>query len=134
MPLTKRYMVKSKKLFMACIELARVLSEDKLIQIYYLALEILAATLKPPICKEDCYPNEINKILAEFAPIILKKISELNYRARDISMHTLISLYRHPAAQLQSLIDSTMDLCEKQRDIVLYGKSKMPPIEKQAPR
>lgn len=134
MPLTKRYMSKSKKLFMACIELGRILSEDKLLQIYYLALNILTVALKPPICGEDCKPNDINKILAEFAPIILKKISELNYRARDISMHTLISLYRHPAAQLQSLIDSCMDLCEKQKDYVLYGKSRMPPIEKQAPR
>jgi centrosomal protein CEP104 len=134
MPVNKKYVIKSKRLFMACIELCRISSEDKLLQIYYIGLSIFAVAIKPPVCGEDISPTDINKILAEFAPIIIKKISELNYRARDISMHTIISLYRHPAAHLQSLLDACMDLCEKQRDYVLYGKAKMPPIEKQAPR
>lgn len=86
------------------------------------------------MCGEDVKPNEINKILSEFSPILIKKIAELNYRARDISMLSLISMYRHPAANLQSIIDSCMDLCGRSRDFALYGKSNTPPIEKQAPR
>jgi centrosomal protein CEP104 len=45
--------------------------------------------------------------------MLIEKISELNYRARDISLHTLISLFRHPAVDIRQLIEGIMDITEK---------------------
>jgi len=61
-------------------------------------------------------------------PILITKISELNYRARDISLHTLISIFRHPAAQVGNLIVGCMDLCDIEDDIRPKNNG---PIDKQ---
>mmetsp|Transcript_19087 Transcript_19087/g.16407 ORF Transcript_19087/g.16407 Transcript_19087/m.16407 type:complete len:100 (-) Transcript_19087:760-1059(-) len=99
MPILEKYLNgKSKKLFLASMEVARIACEDKLLQIYFIGLKILSTALAPPICGTDVSPQLINKVLKEFLPILIEKISELNYRARDISLHTLLSLFRHPAA------------------------------------
>ena len=45
-------------------------------------------------------------------PFLVEKISELNYRARDISLHTLISLYKHPSADVVNLLWACLDICE----------------------
>jgi len=45
--------------------------------------------------------------------LLLDKISELNYRARDVSLHALMSLFRHPAVDIRSLIEAIMDITEK---------------------
>ena len=93
-----------------------------------LGLKILSTTLAPPICGSDVSPQVINKAIKEFLPILLSKISELNYRARDISLHTLISLFRHPAMEVSNLIVACMDICDFGDDI----RPKNPiPIEKQ---
>jgi centrosomal protein CEP104 len=70
----------------------------------------LSTALAPPVCGSDVSPVLINKILKEFLPILLEKIAELNFRARDISMHTLISIFKHPAAKIGNLVDSTIDI------------------------
>jgi hypothetical protein len=62
-------------------------------------------------------------VLSEFAPILIKKIQELKVKARKESMHTLITIFRHQAASIQVLVDACMDICVKERDIILYGKS-----------
>lgn len=86
--------------------------EDKILQIYYIGLKILSTALAPPVCGRDVSPKLINKILKEFTPILIEKISELNYRARDISLHTLLSVFKHPAAKLGTLISSCLELCK----------------------
>lgn len=134
MPLNARYIGKSKPLFLACIELCRLISEDKVLEIYFIGLRILTTCLKPPVCGEDIQPTIINGILTEFASILIKKIGEFNTKARDISMHALITVFKHQATSLKVLIDSCMDICEKERDFILYGKAQTIPIEKQQPR
>jgi centrosomal protein CEP104 len=67
-------------------------------------LKIISTALAPPICGNDVSPQTVNKVLKEFTPLLLLKIEELNYRARDISLHTLLSIYRHPAAKIGVLI------------------------------
>ena len=47
----------------------------------------------------------INAAMKMFIPIMLSKVSELNYRARDISMHTLIELFRHPKVKIGPLVE-----------------------------
>jgi len=112
MPLNAKYIGKSKNLFLACVEIARMISNDRILEIYFLGLKILSTCLAPPICGEDVHPSIVNKVLVEFVPILVKKISELNYKARDVSMHTLISLFKHQAADIYVLIDNCLDLCE----------------------
>jgi len=83
----------------------------------FIGLKILSTALAPPICGKDVSPQIINKVLKEFLPILITKISELNYRARDISLHTLLSLFRHPAAEIGNLIVGCMDIVDFEEDI-----------------
>jgi centrosomal protein CEP104 len=50
----------------------------------------------------------VNNAMKMFIPIMLQKVSELNYRARDISMHTLIELFRHPHVKIGPLVEYIM--------------------------
>ncbi len=105
MPLPDKYMNgKSKKLFLASMEFAKIAMEDKILSIYFLGLKILSTALAPPVCGTDVSPLVINKVMKEFTPILLSKIEELNFRARDISLHTLLSIYRHPASKIGILV------------------------------
>ena len=91
-------------------------------------MKILSTALAPPICGTDVSPQIINKAIKEFLPILIEKISELNFRARDISLHTLLSLFRHPALEIGNLVVSCMDICDFGDDI----RPKNPiPVDKQ---
>ncbi len=93
-----------------------------------IGLKILSTALAPPICGTDVSPQIINKAIKEFLPILIEKISELNFRARDISLHTLLSLFRHPALEVGNLVVACMDICDFGDDI----RPKNPiPVEKQ---
>lgn len=93
-----------------------------------IGLKILSTALAPPICGSDVSPQIINKAIKEFLPILISKISELNYRARDISLHTLLSLFRHPALEVGNLVVACMDICDFGDDV----RPKNPiPIDKQ---
>jgi centrosomal protein CEP104 len=69
--------------------------------------------MAPPICGEDIPPKVINAAVKPFIHMLIDKIGELNYRARDISLHCLISLFRHPAVDIRQLIEGIMDITEK---------------------
>ena len=88
----------------------------------------MSTALAPPICGTDVSPQIINKAIKEFLPILIEKISELNFRARDISLHTLLSLFRHPALEVGNLVVACMDICDFGDDI----RPKNPiPVDKQ---
>lgn len=40
---------------------------------------------------------------------MVEKVQELNFRARDISLHSLLSVYRHPAAHIGLLVTSCFE-------------------------
>lgn len=69
--------------------------------------------MAPPICGDDIPHKVINHALKPFISMLIDKISELNYRARDISLHSLISMFRHPAVDIRSLIEGIMGITEK---------------------
>lgn len=115
MPLIAKYIGKTKNLFLACIELARIICQDKILEIYFIGLRILTTCLAPPVCGDDIQPAIVNKVLTEFAPILIEKISELNFKARDVSLHTLLTIFQHQSVSLQVLIEACMDLCETVR-------------------
>lgn len=45
--------------------------------------------------------------------ILVEKIQELNYRARDISLNSLISIFKNPKIDLRMLLDKIMDFAER---------------------
>lgn len=106
---------------MACMEIAKMCTEDKILQIYFLGLKILRVAFAPPVCGTDVSPQLINKALKEFLPILLSKIEELNSRARDVSLNTLLSLFQHPAAQIGMLVSHCISLFS-QENVALTGK------------
>ncbi len=67
--------------------------------------------MAPPVCGSDISPALINKVLSQFVPILISKIEELNFRARDISMHTLLSIFKHPAAHVGMLVQACVNIC-----------------------
>lgn len=69
--------------------------------------------MSPAICGDDIPHKVVNAAVKPFIQMLIEKISELNYRARDISLHSLISLFRHPAVDIRTLIEGVMDITEK---------------------
>ena len=112
-PLPKKYVGKTKRLFLAACDVALIASRDKLLQIYFVGLKILQTAMAPPICGDDIPHKVINNSVKPFIELLIEKISELNYRARDISLNSLISIFRHPAMDIRQLIEGVMDITEK---------------------
>ncbi len=123
-PLLPRYFNKTLALFQTCIEVAKLACEDKVIQIYVEGLKLLSTCLAPPICGNDVDPGLIQKSVAYFIPRYIKKISELNLRARDLTMNTLISVFKHPALNIGDLVKGCMDIVERQEGLT---PDKQPP-------
>ena len=61
MPLPEKYLNgNSRILFLACMELAKLAVEDKILSIYFIGLKILSTALSPPVCGTDVSPKLIN--------------------------------------------------------------------------
>lgn len=94
------------------MEMAYECCNDKLLQIYFVGLKVLSTALGNTICSDDVPESFLNEHIKKFVPLLIGKISELNYRARDISMNTLISLFNHPSVDLKILIDNVVDIAD----------------------
>jgi centrosomal protein CEP104 len=101
-------------LYKAAIEVAQNACEDKLLQIYFIGLRVLSTAMTPKICETNVGAGLINTSIKRFVPMLITKIGELNYRARDISLHTLVSLFHHPDVDIRILIDNIMEIVEKE--------------------
>lgn len=109
-PLLPKYENDTRGLFRAAIDIALIACEDKVMPIYLYGLKILITAMSSPICDKRVTDKMINEAIRMFIPILLDKVSELNYRARDISMHTLIELFRSPRVKVGPLVDYIMNL------------------------
>ena len=116
-PLLPRYINKTYPLFQACIEIAKFAADDKVIQIYLEGLQILKLCLSPPVCGNDIDPTYIQKSINYFLPIYIKKISEFNDKQRDLTMDTIISIFKHPALNVGDLVKACLDIVENNRGI-----------------
>ena len=114
-PLKSKYVGKTKKLFLASMEIARVACSDKLLQIYFIGLKILTLAMSPPICGPEIPAKVINQQVRYFIPLLIAKIEELNFRAKDLSLNTLISLFRHPSVDIRLLIEGIMDITQEEK-------------------
>ena len=75
---------------------ARVACLDKLLQIYFIGLKTLGRALNPTICTVDIPPKMVNREIQPFIGILENKIEELNFRAKDFSLNSLISMFKQP--------------------------------------
>ena len=109
-PLQPKYEQDTRNLFRAAIDIAIIACEDKVMPIFLYGLKVLITAMSSPICDLRVSVKMINEAIWLFIPILLDKVSELNYRARDISMNTLIELFRHPKVKVGPLVDYIMRL------------------------
>jgi len=91
--------------------MARLACEDKLLQIYLIGLKLISTSLAAPVRGNLVNADLINQVLKKFSPILISKIEQLNSRARDISIYTLLKLFKHPDADLFVLIDACLSIC-----------------------
>ena len=111
-PLPTRYLYKSFPLFQTCIEICKLTCDDKVIQIFIEGLKLLKTCLAPPVCGNDVEPNFIQKSIRYFLPIYIKKISEFNDKQRDLTLKTIIDIFRHPALNVGDLVKACLDIVE----------------------
>jgi centrosomal protein CEP104 len=107
----------SKTMYLAMCEFARNCCDDKILSIYFTGLKILQQALAPPICGPDVTPHMVNQTLKEFAPVLIGKTQELNSKASEVSLATLLSIYKHPAAEPKGLTSEIMKKCTQGRGI-----------------
>jgi hypothetical protein len=55
----------------------------------------------------------VDKTIKPFIKILIGKICELNYRARDISLQTLMTVFRQPGVDIKHGIEGIMDITEQ---------------------
>ena len=100
-------------LFKATMMIAKVSCLDKLLQIYFIGLKTLSKALSPPICDNSIPTKMLNREVQPFVSILVEKIEELNYRAKDISLNSLINIFKAPKIELKMLIEKLMDITAK---------------------
>jgi centrosomal protein CEP104 len=122
----KRLAEKTKKLFLSCCELAKAVCDDKIPLIYISGLQLLRCALEEKICGADVDSPTYNRAISEFVPILIQKISEINKKTQTLSLHTLISIFKHPKANIDILFSGITDICPKEREAVLYNIQKQP--------
>ena len=86
---------------------------DKLLQIYFTGLKTLNRALNPPICTGDLPAKMVNREIQPFVGILAEKIQELNFRARDISLNSLLGMFKQPQVDIRILIDYIMEITER---------------------
>ena len=111
-PLPGRYLYKSFPLFQTCIEICKLTCDDKVVQIFIEGLKLLKTCLAPPVCGNDVEPSFIQKSIRYFLPIYIKKISEFNDKQRDLTLRTIIDIFRHPALNVGDLVKACLDIVE----------------------
>ena len=109
-PLITRYQNDTRGLFKAAVEAAVIACGDKVLPIYFTGLKVMITAMSPPVCDNKVTPKMVNEAMKSFIPILITKVSELNSRARDVSMHTLIELFRHPQVKIGPLVDYIMKI------------------------
>ena len=55
----------------------------------------------------------VNREVLPFVSILVEKIEELNYRAKEISLNSLIGIFKSPQININMLVEKIMDLTEK---------------------
>ena len=67
------------------MNMANICCNDKLLQIYLISLKLLEKAMTSPICGPDITSKRMNHEVTPFIKLLLSKVEELNYRAREVS-------------------------------------------------
>ena len=102
----------SKPLFKTAMIVAKKACEDKLLQIYFVGLRILQEAINPPVKGKDVTLADLNRALKPFITLLINKISELNYKARDLSLNALTALFKTKGPDFNMLIIALLDFPE----------------------
>lgn len=119
----------TERLFISCCEFCKILLDDKVIQIYIDGLQLLGNSLSQNVCGTDINFDLFQRHTNEFVPLLIKKVSELNHRTKDLSLDCLVKLFKHPFSKIEFLIDELQDICEKKAEKFSIPQIKCP-IEK----
>jgi len=65
--------------FRACMHVAKLACNDKLLQIYFIGLAILNQAMQPNICTKEIANRTISRETQPFIDILVEKVQELNY-------------------------------------------------------
>ena len=76
-------------------------------------LDTLTTDQGNTVCGGDVPQKVADKAFRPFIKLLVEKIGEMNYRARDISLKALGDLLRHPAVEGRHAIEAIMDITEK---------------------
>ena len=76
-------------------------------------MSLLEEALSEKVAGGDVPAKLIDREVRPFVRLLINKIGELNYRARDISINTFKMLFRHPAVELRHAIEGIMDITER---------------------
>ena len=117
-PTIRRYQKQTEPLFYATLELASIGCRDKLLQVYFLGIKLIELALDPKVCGGDIPSKEIGRRLRPFVTLLIDKIGEMNYRAKDVSETTFSLITRNPSIDLGHVIASLVNLHEKPGGVI----------------
>ena len=84
-----------------------------MLQVYFLGIKLVELALEPKVCGGDIPSKEIGKRLRPFVTLLIDKIGEMNYRAKDVSENTFSLITRHPSIDIPHVAASLINLHEK---------------------
>ena len=75
---------------------------------------MLTLAFKSPIFGEEILPKEINYEIKPFIGLLLSKVEKLNYRVRDVSKKSLMSIFKNnQRADEGKLVNAIMEITVK---------------------
>lgn len=126
----RKFSGKTEKLFVSCCEFAKLLCADKVTQIYIEGLLLLTNTLGEHVCGRDVTQALFRRFTFEFVPLLIRKVSELNHRTKDVSLQSLIEYCRHPHNRLEDVIKELLEIPPSQNVDCSFESNNVSKIEK----
>jgi hypothetical protein len=86
-----------------------------------LGIKLIELALDPKVCGGDIPSKEIGRRLRPFVTLLIDKIGEMNYRAKDVSENTFSLITRHPSCDIGHVTSSLVNLHEKPGGVLKQG-------------
>lgn len=90
------------------MQIAKKTCEDKLLQIYFLGLKMLMRALEPDICNEKITPKMVQREVLPFIDLLFSKIEDLNFRAKENSLQTLMHIIGLKVIEMKVVLDKIL--------------------------
>ena len=100
-------------MFVAVKRIAFQVCEDKLLQIYFLGLKLLKRGLEPDICMPKITAKMVQREVYPFIDLLIQKIEELDFRAKENSLVTLIDVFKHKDVDVKVIYEKLLQVEHK---------------------